>query len=96
MEAVRVVLIAPLLIMIVDDAPDRAQNLKSVIEFMDVPQVRISAPEDWRSRVGDRRLAAVFLSGDLDHDRLHRVIAEVGEHDPNVPIVIVNDTESHA
>lgn len=89
-------LIAPLLIMIVDDPSERAQNLKSVIEFMDVQQVQIAAPESWRSGVGDYRLAAVFLSGDLDHDRLHRVIADVGEHDPNVPIVIVNDTESHA
>jgi hypothetical protein len=89
-------LIAPLLIMIVDDVPDRAQILKSLIEFMDVPQVQIAFPEDWRSRVGERRLAAVFLSGDLDQARLHRVISDVGEHDPNVPIIIVNDPEPDA
>lgn len=89
-------LIAPLLVMIVDDVPDRAQNLKSLIEFMDVPQVQIAPPEDWRSCVGEHRLAAVFLCGNLDDDRLHRVIADVGEHDPNVPIVIVNALECHA
>jgi DNA-binding NtrC family response regulator len=85
-----------LLFMIVDDAPDRAENLKELIEFMDVPEVRVSMPENWRSRIGDSRLAAVFLSDDLDAERLRRLIADVGEHDPNVPIVLVNHEESHA
>jgi DNA-binding NarL/FixJ family response regulator len=85
-----------LLFMIVDDAPIRAQNLKELIEFMDVPQVQVVAPEDWRSGIGDRRLAAVFLSNDLEEDRLRRLISDVGEHDPNVPIVFVNHSESHA
>src|SRR5690606_19684050 len=76
-----------LLFMIVDDTVDRAENLKELIEFMDVPQVRVALPENWRSRIGDSRLAAVFLSDDLDGDRLRRLIADVGEHDPNVPIV---------
>lgn len=85
-----------LLFMIVDDTPDRAENLKELIEFMDVPQVRVALPENWLSRIGDSRLAAVFLSDDLDGDRLRRLIADVGEHDPNVPIVLVNHAESHA
>ena len=39
-----------LLFMIVDDTVDRAENLKELIEFMDVPQVRVALPENWRSR----------------------------------------------
>ena len=87
---------ASLLFMIVDDAPERAENLKELIEFMDVPQVKIAAPETWRSGVGDRRLAAIFLSDDLDQERLRQLISDVGEHDPNVPIVFVNHAEPDA
>lgn len=79
--------------MIVDEVPDRAQKLKALIEFMDVPEVQVASPEGWQSGIGDRRLAAVFLSDDLEEDRLHRVITGVGEHDPNVPIVVVNNRE---
>lgn len=85
-----------LLFMIVDDAVERAENLKELIEFMDVPQVQVVAPENWRGRIGDRRLAAVFLSNDLEESRLRRVISDVGEHDPNVPIVLVNHAQPHA
>jgi DNA-binding NtrC family response regulator len=85
-----------LLFMIVDDTPARAENLKELIEFMDVPQVEVAAPDNWRSGIGNRRLAAVFLSDDLDGDRLRRLISDVGEHDPNVPIVLVNHAESDA
>jgi DNA-binding NtrC family response regulator len=85
-----------LLFMIVDDAVDRAENLKELIEFMDVPQVQVVAPENWRDGIGDRRLAAVFLSNDLEESRLRRLISDVGEHDPNVPIVLVNHAGSHA
>jgi DNA-binding NtrC family response regulator len=84
-----------LLFMIVDDTPARAENLKELIEFMDVPQVKVAAPENWRAGIGDRRLAAVFLSDDLDGERLRRLIADVGNHDPNVPIVLVNHAETH-
>jgi DNA-binding NtrC family response regulator len=85
-----------LLFMIVDDAPDRAENLKQLIEFMDVPEVEVVACENWRSDIGDRRLAAVFLSDDLDGERMRRLISDVGEHDPNVPIVLVNHAQSDA
>ncbi|MEX2257870.1 MAG: hypothetical protein WD672_04100 [Woeseia sp.] len=83
-----------LLFMIVDDAPARAENLKELIEFMDVPQVQVVAADNWPADVGDRRLAAVFLSDTLDQDKLRKVISDVGELDPNVSIVLVNHTQS--
>jgi hypothetical protein len=83
-----------LLFMIVDETPERAENLKELIEFMDVPQVEVAAPDNWRADIGSRRLAAVFLSDDLNSERLRRLIADVGEYDPNVPIVLLNHAES--
>ena len=85
-----------LLFMIVDEGLERAENLKELIEFMDVPQVEVMPPDNWRSRIGDRRLAAVFLSNDLDPHKLRSLISDVGDHDPNVPIVLVNRAETHA
>ncbi len=82
-----------LLIMIVDEVPDRAQKLKSLIEFLDVPQVQIAPPNDWLARLGDRRLAAIFVSNDLDQQVVHEVIRDLGEHDPNVPIVMVDNRQ---
>ena len=80
--------------MIVDDVLERARNLKALIEFMDVPQVQIVTPEGWRDEVRDRRIAAVFLSDALGQDRMQRVIRELGELDPNVPIVLVEDEDA--
>ncbi len=82
-----------LLFMIVDEVPDRALKLKSLIEFLDVPQVQIAAPDSWRARLGDRRLAAMFVSSDLGEEVVHGVIRDVGEHDPNVPIVMVDNRQ---
>ena len=83
-------LAAPLLIMVVDDALERAHNLKSLIEFLDVPEVRVATPEGWHAGVGERRLAAVFISRELPQEKLERVIEDVGSHDPNVPIVLID------
>ena len=76
--------------MVVDSAIDRAQNLKGLIEFMDAPAVRVADPANWQSRIGDSRLAAIFLRDDLAKKELDRIIGAVGELDPNVPIVLVS------
>ena len=77
------------LIMVIDGAETRAANLKELIEFMDAPRVTIANPENWRERLGERRLGAVFLGADLDKRRIDQVIREIGELDPNTPIVRV-------
>ncbi len=79
------------LIMVVDATIERAQNLKELIEFMDVPAVSVAAPDNWQSRIGDRRLAAIFLRNDLPKPELDRIIGDVGKVDPSVPIVLVNE-----
>ncbi len=84
------------LIMVIDSAGAPAQNLKELIEFMDAPRVQISAPDHWRSELGDRRLAAVFLGKDLAGDQIKRLMSDIGELDPNVPIVVVNGDRADA
>lgn len=78
------------LIMVIEGRESRGQNLKELIEFMDAPRVRIAAPENWRKRLGDCRLAAIFLGDDLEQDVIDGLITDVGEIDPNTPIVMVS------
>lgn len=77
------------IIMVVSDAPDEAQNIKELIEFMDVPRVCTSMPANWLSLVGDHRLDAVFVGPDLSDGGFRAVVDDVGEFSPNVPIVIL-------
>jgi hypothetical protein len=78
------------LIMVIEGSEARGQNLKELIEFMDAPRVRVAAPENWRKRLGDCRLAAIFLGDDLEPDVIDRLIGDVGKVDPNTPIVMVS------
>ncbi len=83
-------------ILVIDGGEARAQDLKASIEFMDAPRVSVVGPNDWRARLGNRRLAAIFVGDDLDQDALDRVIREVGEFDPNTPIVRVRGRDPGA
>jgi len=76
-------------IVVVDGDTDRAENLKELIEFMDAPAV-IATPADWRERLGDKRLDALFVGADLPEDDVSRLLEAVGEYDRNVPIVMLN------
>lgn len=78
------------LIMVIEGREARGQDLKELMEFMDAPRVRISDAENWRKRLGDCRLAAVFLGDDLEQDVIDSVITDVGEVDPNTPIVMLS------
>lgn len=78
------------LILVIDGAESRGRNIKELIEFMDMPRVRVACTATWREHIGDRRLAAIFVGDDLDVDALDKMINEVGAFDPNTPIVRVS------
>lgn len=83
------------LIVVIDPVDGRARDLKELIEFMDAPAVRVANPDNWRTRIGDNRLAAVFLGEDIPRNQLDRLITDLGDYDPNVSIVLVGG-EQHA
>ena len=76
-------------ILIVDDDELMAQNLKELIEFMDTPHVVTAAPRDWRERVGDCRLEAMFVGAALTDVDLGNLLADLKKFDPNVPVVVL-------
>lgn len=78
------------LIIVIDSLEDRASRLQAQIEFMDAPAVCTAHPANWRACVGERRLAAIFLSSDLPEVERDSLLEEVGRLDPNVPIVMVD------
>ena len=76
-------------ILIVDRQERAAIKLRELIEFMDTPLVDTAAPEQWRQRLGDRRLEALFVGSELTDAEVHELIRDVGRLDCNVPVVIM-------
>lgn len=91
--AVSPILSTEALIMVIDGGDARGRNLKELLEFMDAPRVAVADPANWRERLGGRRLAAIFIGDDLPQTEFDRLIREVGEFDPNTPIVRVSGDE---
>lgn len=77
------------LIMVIHHCEARGEALKEQIEFMDAPRVAVATPSDWLERLGDSRLAAVFISDDLAVEERDHLIGNIGDIDPNTPIVMV-------
>ncbi len=81
-------------ILVVDQDPVLAEHLKELIEFMDSPSVVTAEPADWRERLGQRRLEALFVGPDLTADDVSVLLSDLRSVDPNVPIVMMHgDTE---
>ncbi len=78
------------MILVVDSQEQVAARLKSMIEFMDTPEVVTAEPRDWKARIEGARLDAVFLGPDLADGEISEVVAGVGDIDPNASIVIVD------
>ena len=79
------------MIMVVNRTASAAENLKELIEFMDAPHVCTATPTGWREEVGDHRLEAVFIGPDLDDKDIHALVDDIGQMDPNIPIVMITD-----
>ena len=79
------------MIMVVNRGELAADNLKELIEFMDAPHVCTATPKGWQEQVGDSRLEAVFMGPDLSDRDIRSVVTEIGELDPNIPIVVITE-----
>ena len=77
-------------ILVVNRSEPAARNLKDLIEFMDSPPVVIAAPEDWQKRLGGQRLDALFIGPDMTEREVGKLLADIGELDPNIPIVMMS------
>lgn len=82
------------LILVVNRAAAAAEHIKQLIEFMDSPAVETATPQQWRRRLGEHRLEALFIGPDLDDKDINKLFADVCEIDPNVPIVLLGDQAS--
>lgn len=81
-------------ILVVNRSESAARNLKDLIEFMDTPPVLVAAPQDWQKRLGEQRLDALFVGPDINEIEVDRLLTEIGELDPNIPIIMMSEAES--
>ena len=79
------------MIIVVNKTASAAENLKELIEFMDAPHVCTATPAGWRDELGEHRLEAVFVGPDLDDKDIHALVDDIGQLDPNIPIVMITD-----
>lgn len=77
------------MILVVNAGQEQAANLKSLIEFMDSPEVLTANPGDWRERVGDQPIEALFVGADLEPSDVDELLTDIGTIDPNIPIVML-------
>lgn len=77
-------------ILVVDQDPVLAEHLKELIEFMDSPSVVTAEPSDWKQRLGERRLEALFVGPDLTPDDVSLLLSDLRSVDPNVPVVMMH------
>lgn len=78
------------MILIIDCDIARAEQLKSMIEFLDAPAVRIAAADDWQSIAKSAGLTAVFIGNGFDADAAQRIAGDVQQAHPEVPLVMVD------
>lgn len=82
------------MIVVVNRDGSTAENVKELIEFMDAPSVCAATPAKWQEQVGDGRLEAVFIGPDLSEKDIRAVVHEIGERDPNIPIVVLTEDDT--
>lgn len=78
-------------ILVIDHDLTVSRHVKELLEFMDSPCVVTAMPEDWRERLGQRRLEAMFVGPELPEDEVDVLMAELEALDPNVPVVVMQE-----
>lgn len=76
-------------IVVVDPDNDRAERVKGLVEFMDCHRVLTAMPDDWQSRLGARRLEAMFVGPGLSDEAVGGLLADLEQFDPNVAVVMI-------
>lgn len=88
------VAVSDMTILIVGDNAADVENLRELIEFMDNPSVITAAPADWKLRLGEQRLGALFVGPDLDERQLVGLLEELQDFDSTVPVVMCEEQDS--
>lgn len=78
------------MILVVNRGDRSAERLCQLIEFMDNSDVYATTPGEWKTCLGNARLDALFVGADLVESEVDTLLSQVGELDPDVPIVLMH------
>ena len=76
-------------IIVVDRDAGLAERVKGLVEFMDSHCVLTARPDDWQSRLGPRRLEAMFVGPGLSDEVVGGLLADLERFDPGVAVVMI-------
>ena len=82
------------MILVINHTASAGTNLKELIEFMDMPRVCTAVPAEWRKKLGNHKLEALFVGPDLSDQEIESLLGEISKTDPDVPIVIMQDGDA--
>lgn len=81
------------IILVIDQDRAAAENVRQLIEFMDTPAVVGAQLLNWREQLAEHRLEALFVGPELTDAQISTVLSEVAEIDPNIPVVMLRQTD---
>ncbi|HNP34405.1 MAG TPA: hypothetical protein PKK10_01020 [Woeseiaceae bacterium] len=82
-----------LTILILGQDPGLSAHVKELVEFMDMPHVITAFPDDWKLKLGNNRLEALFVNPDVSSAVVSDVLNDLSKLDPNVPIVMLGSSQ---
>ena len=78
--------------LIIDPNPERGENLRRILEFLEYDAVLVVDPGDWRSAMPQgHRIEVVLLAPCSGEDGLLEAYRAIKEHDPRLPIIYLRD-----
>ena len=77
-------------ILVIDSDIARAEQLKSMIEFLDAPSVRVANAEDWQTVAAEATLSAIFIGNGLAATAAEQLASDIQQSHPQVPLVMVD------
>lgn len=80
-------------VVVIDKRPDQASTLKTMIEFLDTPEVTVADTSSWANVVSSRKIKAVFLGPGLSQAETSNIRATLHQQCREVPVVVVGEDD---
>ena len=78
--------------LIIDPNPERGENLRRILDFLEYDATLVVDPGDWRSAMPQgHRIEVVLLAPCSGEDGLLEAYRAIKEHDPRLPIIYLRD-----
>lgn len=79
------------IILVIDSLGIHTDRLRQTIEDLHCTDIRFTGPEHWRDSVNQSTIGAVLISDAIDPEVRKRLVRDIYDDDPSVPIVYLGE-----